>query len=168
MTASPEQSHSMTQRFQTRPARAAPPPLSRVSAAVFAMLARKTKFMDPSLAESWPQLAGDRLAALCRPGRITGSRQGSGAGAGRTLEVHVASGAAAAEVQIQADDLMMRVNTFLGPGAISRIAVLQTGGGAPGAQSSRPSDEAASLDESGLGSALASFRAAIRRRNGGE
>lgn len=162
MTASREQSHSMTQRFQTRPARAAPPPLSRVSAAVFAMLARKTKFMDPSLAESWPQLAGDRLAALCRPGRITGSRQG-----GRTLELHVASGAAAAEVQMQADGLMKRVNAYLGPGAISRIAVLQSGGG-PSPDDDGPASPGGRASAEPLGAALASFRAAVRRRSGGE
>lgn len=166
MSASREQSHSMRQRFQTKPARSAPPPLARVSAAVFAMLARKTKFMDPSLAESWPQLAGDRLAGLCRPGRITGSRNG-----GKTLELHVASGAAAAEVQMEADGLMKRVNAYLGPGAIARIAVLQSGGRA-GGRAPRPathqSPDAAPPDDSGLGSALASFRAAIRRRNGDE
>ena len=158
----------MRQNFHTKPARPAAPPLARASSAVFALLARKTKFMDPALAESWPQLAGERLAALCRPGRLTGSRQG-----GRTLELHVASGAAAAEVQMEADGLLKRVNAYLGPGAVARIAVLQSGGRGPSPDGDGPAPVggAAALqppDSGPLGDALASLQAAARRRSGGE
>ena len=149
---------------KTRPPRRAAPAIGRAGASVFALLAQKTKFMDPMLAGHWPTLAGPRLASLSRPGRITGSRQNGG----KTLELHVPSGAAATEVQMQSDELMKRVNAYLGPGTIARILVLQAGGrqggGAnPGTKANTPHE--LKTDDSPLGSALASFRAAINRRN---
>lgn len=138
---------------RTRPVRAAPPAIARAASGVFAALARKTKYVDPALAERWPDIAGADIAALCRPGRLVGPRQD------RTLEVHAASGAAAAQVQMRAGDIKTRVNAYLGPGAVARIAIRQF---APARRS------AATADGDGrLGQALAAFRAAISRRNGG-
>ena len=51
----------------TRPARSAAPAIARAGASVFADLAKRTKFMDPALAERWPALAGEKIAALARP-----------------------------------------------------------------------------------------------------
>ena len=110
------------------------------------------KFTDPSLADHWPDIAGPEIAALCRPGRITGDRR-----SGRTLEIHCPSGAAAAQLQMQLDDLKTRVNRYLGPGDVARIAVIQGGGG--------PARSASREDESPLGKALASFRAAVANKN---
>jgi len=142
----------MNQRRQTRPVIRAAPKAARAGAAVFAALARKTKYAEPSLAENWPSIAGAEIAALCRPGRITGARTG------RTLEVRAPSGAAAAALTMRLDDLQTRVNRFLGPGAIARISILQTAGA--------PAPAASSGDEaSPLGQALASFRAAVSRKN---
>ena len=154
----------MYHRRNSKPARAAPPPLARTSAGVFAELAKKTKFMDPVLAQSWPQLAGERIATLCRPGRIIGARDG------KTLELHVANGSAAAEIQMQADQIIARVNGFLGPGAVARIALIQSGRAASRAASKAPPGAATAPNEpdSALGAALSSFRAAIKRRNGGK
>lgn len=130
--------------------------MARASAGVFAALARKTRFVDPALAEKWPILAGDEIAALSRPGRIVGQ------GKGRTLEVHVHDGAAAAEVQMFSDELIKRLNSYLGPGAIARLSVRQSGG-RPGP---KPAPSGASPDDdSPLGAALASFRAAVKRRS---
>lgn len=147
----------------TRPARRAPPPIARAGAAVFAGLAKKTKFVEPALAENWPALAGEKLAGLCRPGRLTGRAPG------KSLELRVPSGAAAAAVQMDADGLIARLNAYLGPGAVGRISIVQSGpaarpkaGGGPAGE--RPEGATA---ESPLGAALASFRAAIARRNPG-
>ncbi|MBL4619059.1 MAG: DUF721 domain-containing protein, partial [Marinicaulis sp.] len=94
---------------------------------VFSALARKTKYADPMLAENWPTIAGAKIGALCRPGRILGTK-GKSPGYGRSLEVYPPSGAAAAELQMHLDDLIVRVNRFLGPGAISRITLIQAAG----------------------------------------
>ncbi|MHA7872758.1 MAG: DciA family protein [Hyphococcus sp.] len=138
--------------MKTRPARRGPPKLSRASAAVFSALVRKTKYADPALAENWPAIAGAAIAARCRPGRVTGGR------AGRTLEVFVPSGAAAAELQMRADDLLARVNRYLGPGAVARIAIRQVA-------SAKQKPPAQGETSSDLGRALASFRAAVSNRD---
>ncbi len=136
---------------RTRPARAAPPPIARAAAGVFAALARQTRYVDPILAERWNEIAGEDMAALCRPGRIAGRR------ADRTLEAHVSSGAAAAQLQMRTEELISRVNAYLGPGAVTRIAIRQTA-----SAKARPEAEG---DGGSLGRALANFRAAVTRRN---
>jgi len=148
----------MYRLIKTKPARRAAPPLARASANIFATLAKKTKFIDPSLAESWPALAGERIAALSRPGRITGQ------GKDKTLEIHVRTGAAASEVQMEADALIKRLNAYLGPRAVARLAVRQSGGGEPPKRQNPPTAPE-NDDDSPLGTALASFRSAIKRRN---
>ncbi len=104
---------------ETRSVRAAAPALSRFSAGVLSDLARKTKFVDPDLIGHWPTLAGPELSRLCRPGRITGGREG------RTLEVVVPHGAAAASVEFASETLRRRLNDYFGPNAIARIAIVQ-------------------------------------------
>ncbi|WP_375201184.1 DciA family protein [Hyphococcus sp.] len=152
----------MTIYQRTRPIRSAAPAIARASAGVFRKLAQQTKFMDPALAERWPQLAGEKLAALCRPGRLTGRGPGGG---GRTLELFVPNGAAAAAVDMERDGLIARLNTYLGPGSVSRIAVIQTGKAVTASKGPAPEGGG---EDGELGAALASFRTAIRRRNGGK
>ena len=153
----------MNQFRRTRPARSAPPAFARACAGVFKDLAQRTKFMDPALAERWPQLAGEKLARLCRPGRLTGR------GIGRTLELYVPNGAAAALVEMERDGLISRLNAYMGPGAVGRIALIQTGRDpAPKAQRPEGASEGAPPADGELGQALASFRAAIRGRNDGK
>lgn len=142
----------MNERLRTKPARRAPPRIARASAEVFAALTRKTKYAEPSLAENWPSIAGAEIAALCRPGRITGGRTA------RTLEVRAPSSAAATTLAMRLDDLQTRVNRFLGPGAIARITIQQSATQSPVTQ---PADD----DPSPLGQALASFRAAVSSKN---
>jgi len=142
--------------IQTRAARRAAPTAGAAAAKVFAALARKTKYADPELVGHWPTIAGKPLAALCRPGRITGTKTG------RTLEVIVESGGAAAETQMRADDLLIRVNRFLGPGAVNRLVIRQHGARAGASARGGPSEGPSSP----LGKALSSFRSAVARRNG--
>lgn len=112
---------------QTRAARSPAPALARFTGEILADLARKTRFVDPELAAKWPRLAGEEVAGLCRPGRLTGGREG------RTLEVIVPHGAAAAVVSAASEALRLRLNDYFGPDAIARIAIVQ-GGGHPGAR----------------------------------
>ncbi len=109
----------------TRGPRPAAPPLARAASALVADLARKTRFVDPDLAVRWTEFAGPEISKLCRPGRLSGGTHG------RTLEVIVPHGAAAASVEFAAETLRRRLNSFFGPNAIERIAVVQ--GPAPAA-----------------------------------
>lgn len=152
----------MTYHRPTRAPIPAPPSIARATAAIFRNLAKRTKYVDPALAERWPQIAGEKLDGLCRPGRLTG-RAGK-QGGGRTLELYVPNGAAAAVVDMERDGLLSRLNAYLGPGAVTRISVIQTG---RAASASSTGSEAPPADGE-LGSALASFRAAVRSRNGGK
>ena len=130
----------------TKPARSGPPHMRRHVARIVADLARRTKYVDPSLVEAWPALVGPEIAALCRPGRLAGGRLG------RTLEVIAPNGAAAARVQFEAEAIRSRLNEHLGPGAVGRVAVRQ----GSGVQS----------PHSQLDGALTRCRASIRRKSG--
>lgn len=133
---------------RTLPRRAAPPSVARPAAAIVAALAKKTRYADPALCEQWEAVAGADLAALGRPGRISGRPRE------RALEVFAPSGAAAAELQAQAETLLARVNRYFGPGDVARIVVRQR---------AEPTEKAA--DEADpLEGALASFFAAVRKR----
>jgi len=156
----------------TKPARRAPPKAARAGAIVFSALARMTKYADPTLAENWPTIAGPKISALCRPGRILGVK-GKNPDAGRTLEVYPPSGAAAGELQMQLDDLIVRVNRFLGPGAIARISLIQATGSRAGPSARQniariPDNPASSSASAPLVKALASFQAAIARKSAPE
>ncbi|MGE0408438.1 MAG: DciA family protein [Amphiplicatus sp.] len=139
--------------IRTKPARRAAPPASRFTAAVFADLARRSRYVDPALGPSWGKIVGAEIAALCRPGRITGGKSE------RVLEIVAPNGAAAARAQFEAEAIRQKVNAYLGPGAIGRIAVRQAGGAPlPAATGKgRPGDGS-------LGAALGRFRASITRR----
>jgi len=138
---------------KTRPARRAAPAIGRAGALVFSDLARKTRYVDPTIADNWPAIAGERLASLARPGRLTGRHPG------RTLELIAQSSAAAAEIQMLSGGLIARLNAALGPNSVSRITISQS----PAKETERPAP--AGDETSPLGSALASFRAAVSRRN---
>ena len=142
---------------RTRPARRAAPKIGRSGARVFERLARKTKYVDPGLAADWPQLIGEELARLCRPGRLSGGR------VGRTLEVVAPDGGAAARVQFEAERIRHQVNAFLGPGAVARILVRRADGGENDGENRAESRESGSL-----GSALSRFRASVEAKRGRE
>ncbi len=145
--------------FVTRAVRRPPPKVARASANVIAALARKTKFVDPSLADNWPTIAGPKIAELCRPGRITGH------GTGKKLEIFAPSGAAAAQLQMHCDELKIRINRYLGTGTITEITIKQTASRGPENRSSK-NKSTDNDSNSPLNQALSSFRAAVNRRNG--
>ncbi len=151
----------MNQPTQTKAVRRGPPKIARAGALVLAGLARKTKFVDPALSDNWPSIAGRDIAALCRPGRITGRQGGAGKG-GRTLEVIAPNGAAATQLQMLVDDLKSRVNRFLGPNSVTHVAIKQANSGAA------PAPPAQETVNTPLSAALSSFRDAVKRKNGGK
>ncbi len=106
---------------KTKPPRSGPPHLSRSFAKLMARLATKSGAMDPRLAGNWEEIVGPDLAKLCRP------VQTRPVGRARALEVAVANGAAAMQVQYKQDFLLQKINAFLGRNNISRIMIRQTG-----------------------------------------
>ncbi len=131
---------------KTRPAREPPPAIGRYSSKIFADLAGRTNYVDPALAARWADLVGPEIAALCRPGRLTGGRIGA------TLEVFARNGATASRAQFEAETIRRRLNDYLGPGRVGRITVLQRAAN-PAAEPSGP-----------LGAALSRFRASVSQK----
>ncbi len=73
-----------------------------------------------ALEPRWREIVGDRLARVTRPQKLT---KGRGT-AGGTLELRVA-GPAALLVQHQSEDIIQRVNLFLGAGSVERLRIAQ-------------------------------------------
>ncbi|KRS13289.1 Zn-ribbon-containing protein [Roseovarius atlanticus] len=69
----------------------------------------------------WPEIAGEEIAAICRPVKVSYARQGFGA----TLVV-LTTGAQAPMLEMQKEKLRERVNTAYGYNAIARVQITQT------------------------------------------
>ena len=95
-------------RRRTRPA---PRPAPKAGRALQALI----KELDGRF-----EIVGDRLARVTRPQKLTKGR----GGAGGTLELRVA-GPAALLVQHQSEDILARVNLFLGAGSVDRLRIAQ-------------------------------------------
>jgi hypothetical protein len=73
-----------------------------------------------ALEPRWREIVGERLARVTRPQKLTKGR----GGAGGTLELRVA-GPAALLVQHQSEDILQRVNLFLGAGSVEKLRIAQ-------------------------------------------
>jgi hypothetical protein len=73
-----------------------------------------------ALEPRWREIVGDRLARVTRPQKLT---RGKGGQPG-VLELRVA-GAAALLVQHQSEEILSRVNLFLGAGSVDRLRIAQ-------------------------------------------
>ncbi|MCF3973388.1 DUF721 domain-containing protein [Paracoccus salsus] len=78
-------------------------------------------FAVSRLLTHWPEIAGERLAAMTRPVRISHSRGGFGA----TLTL-LTAGPVAPMVEMQLPELRERVNACYGYNAIQKIVLTQT------------------------------------------
>ncbi|WP_372706738.1 DUF721 domain-containing protein [Brevundimonas sp.] len=72
-----------------------------------------------ALEPRWREIVGERLARVTRPQKLSKSRGGGG-----TLELRVA-GPAALLVQHQSEDILQRVNLFLGAGSVDKLRIAQ-------------------------------------------
>ena len=88
--------------------------------------ANRYGFAEADLLARWPEAAGAAFAAVCRPVRVTYARS---RGLGATLLVE-AEGVHAPEVEMQAPQMLDRINAFYGYRAISRLKITQAAGGA--------------------------------------
>lgn len=73
-----------------------------------------------ALEPRWREIVGERLARVTRPQKLTKGR----GNAGGTLELKVA-GAAALLVQHQSQEIIDKVNLFLGAGSVERLRISQ-------------------------------------------
>ena len=97
-----------------------PPPAGRSLAPLIKKLDAQFGRGAGALEPRWREIVGERLARVTRPQKLTKGR----GGAGGTLELRVA-GPAALLVQHQSDDIIQRVNLFLGAGSVEKLRIAQ-------------------------------------------
>jgi hypothetical protein len=107
-------------RRKTRPMPRPAPRAGRALQGLIKELDAKFGRGASALEPRWREIVGDRLAGVSRPQKLTRGRDGQGG----TLELRVA-GPAALLVQHQAEDILARVNLFLGTGAVTKLRIAQ-------------------------------------------
>jgi hypothetical protein len=107
-------------RRRTRPPMRPAPRAGKALTGLIRELDEKFGRGAEALEPRWREIVGDRLARVTRPQKLTRGR----GGAGGTLELRVA-GAAALLVQHQSEEILSRVNLFLGPGAVAKLRIAQ-------------------------------------------
>lgn len=107
-------------RRRTRPAPRPAPKAGRALQGLIKELDAKLGRGAGALEARWLEIVGERLARVTRPQKLTKGR----GGAGGTLELRVA-GPAALLVQHQSEDILHRVNLFLGPGSVEKLRIAQ-------------------------------------------
>lgn len=107
-------------RKRTRPVPRPPPAAGRGLAKTLKALDEKFGRGPEALKARWREIAGEVLARRSEPARLVRSRTGGGA----TLELRV-EGPAAALIQHQSDQILQRVNLYLGTGAVTRLRIIQ-------------------------------------------
>lgn len=107
-------------RRRTRPAPRPAPKAGRALQGLIKELDAKLGRGAGALEARWLEIVGERLARVTRPQKLTKGRNG----AGGTLELRVA-GPAALLVQHQSEDILQRVNLFLGPGSVDKLRIAQ-------------------------------------------
>lgn len=107
-------------RRRTRPAPRPAPKAGRALQGLIKELDAKFGRGASALEPRWREIVGDRLARVTRPQKLTKGR----GGAGGTLELRVA-GPAALLVQHQSEDIIARVNLFLGAGSVDKLRIAQ-------------------------------------------
>jgi hypothetical protein len=107
-------------RRRTRPAPRPAPRASRALQDFIREMDQRFGRGAGALEPRWREIVGERLARVCRPQKLTRGRDGKGG----VLELRVA-GAAALLVQHQAEEILGKVNLFLGAGAVEKMRIAQ-------------------------------------------
>ena len=107
-------------RRRTRPAPRPAPKAGRALQGLIRELDAKFGRGASALEPRWTEIVGERLARVTRPQKLTKGR----GGAGGTLELRVA-GPAALLVQHQSEEILQRVNLFLGEGSVDKLRIAQ-------------------------------------------
>lgn len=99
-------------------------PLSALVGRVLDPVSAKRGFASAELLAAWPEIAGPRYAHTTQPERIAWAHGSAAAEDGGTLTVRVEA-SAALHFQHEVDQILERVNEFLGFGAVRRIKIVQ-------------------------------------------
>jgi hypothetical protein len=116
----PDEALAILGRKRTRPPYRPPPAAARSIRPFLKQLDERFGQGPGALQARWREIAGDRLAAVTEPVKLTKPR---GAQAS-VLELRV-QGPVASLVQHQAPEILARVNLFLGPGSVDRLRIVQ-------------------------------------------
>lgn len=115
-----DEAREILARRRTRPAPRPAPKAGRALQGLIRELDQKFGKGAGALEPRWREIVGDRLARVTRPQKLTRGKDGVGG----TLELRVA-GAAALLVQHQSEEILQRVNLFLGEGAVGKLRIAQ-------------------------------------------
>lgn len=164
----------MARTFKPRGAR---PVADLVSELLDPVLARKAG-MTTGLLAAWPELAGPRLAGVCRPERLIWPQRRHEDDPFEPATLVVAcEGASALRLQHQSSELVARVNGFFGYHAIDRLRIVQKQvsdlrpNRKPVLRDLEPSERdgiaamTARIEDPKLKAALAAFGESVLRRN---
>ncbi|MDB5452978.1 MAG: hypothetical protein JWO33_1556, partial [Caulobacteraceae bacterium] len=105
---------------RTRPPRRPAPPMGRSLAPLLRDLDKKFGQGPGALIARWHEVVGPEIAKRTEPVKLVKGR----GGAPSSLEIRVA-GPAAAIIQHQAQDILARVNLFLGAEAVQKLRIVQ-------------------------------------------
>jgi hypothetical protein len=105
---------------RTRPASRPPPAAGRALTATIKALDARFGQGPEILKTRWREIVGEALARRTEPVKLVKPRAGGVA----SLELRV-DGPAAALIQHQAQDIVARVNLFLGAGAVGKLRIVQ-------------------------------------------
>lgn len=107
-------------RKRTRPQRRPPPPLSRAVTRTLRPFDKQFGQGSGALEARWREVVGPEIARRTEPVKLTRGRNGGPS----SLEIRVA-GPAAAIIQHQAQEILARVNLFLGAEAVQKLRIVQ-------------------------------------------
>jgi hypothetical protein len=131
---------------RTRPPPRPPPPAGRQLAGVMRELDARFGKGPGALIARWREIVGPEIARRTEPVKLSKGRGEAPA----TLEIRVA-GPSAAIVQHQSQEILARVNLFLGSGSVGKLRIVQgplrqTQGPAPAPRRLPPLDAAAEAE----------------------
>lgn len=115
-----DEARDILARRRTRPAPRPAPRAGKALSGLIKELDQRFGRGADALEPRWREIVGDRLARVTRPQKLT---KGRGAQGG-VLELRVA-GPAALLVQHQSEEILSRVNLFLGAGAVEKLRIAQ-------------------------------------------
>lgn len=105
---------------RTRPVSRPPPAAGRALMSTIKALDARFGHGPDALKSRWREIVGEALARRTEPAKLVRPRTGGGA----SLELRV-DGPAAALIQHQAQDILARVNLFLGAGSVVKLRIVQ-------------------------------------------
>ena len=115
-----EETARILARRRTRPPPLPPPAAGRALVRTIKALEGRFGQGADALKARWREIAGQELSRRTEPTRLIKSRLADGA----TLELRV-EGPSATIIQHRANDIIERVNLFLGAGAVTKLRIVQ-------------------------------------------